>query len=149
MWSTLLCFPADIMGIDFSPKLSFFILSAMMTERPVMPSNLIGFLAHNNVDPLCDGDSCVIMGSRGRMKRYAKRGNLSPITIQAADFASIADGIERGGAYSFDEQAFRRFLPLAQKVGFPIEDQDFTIPPPPGVAPDTIHLVRIQFFGWP
>ena len=112
-----------------------------------MPRDAIGYLAHNNVAPLCDGDSCVIIGSRGRMKRHAERSGLSPVTIQAADFASIADGLRRGGAYSFDEQAFRRFFPLAQVAGFPIADQDFSIAPPPGVLPDALHLVRIQFFG--
>ena len=73
-----------------------------------MSRTLIGFLAHDSVNPLCDGDSCVIMGARGRMKRHAKRSSLSAVNVQAADFASIADGLQRGAAYSFDEQAFRR-----------------------------------------
>lgn len=109
-----------------------------------MPRSLVGYLAHNDVNPLCDGDSCVILGSRGRMKRHVKRSSLSPIRIQEADFESIADGLRSGGAYSFDEQAFRQFFPLAQAAGFPICDQDFSIAPPPGVAPDGLHLVRIQ-----
>ena len=37
------------------------------------------------MDPLCAGDSCVIIGSRARMKRYAQRSGLSPVTIQAAE----------------------------------------------------------------
>lgn len=47
----------------------------------MMPRDLIGYLAHNNVDPLCEGDSCLIIGSRGRMKRHAERSGLSPVMI--------------------------------------------------------------------
>ena len=114
-----------------------------MSGGIVMPRNLIGYLAHNNVDPLCDGDSCVIIGSRGRMKRVARQmtANAS-IVIQAADFASIADGLRQGGAYSFDEKAYGRFLTPAQDAGFPLEEEDFSAPGPGGT-----HFVRVQCFG--
>jgi hypothetical protein len=108
-----------------------------------MPRNLIGYLAHNNGDPLCDGDSCVIIGSRGRMKRVARQMTGEPaMVIQAADFASIADGLRQGGAYSFDEKSYRRFLGPAQAAGFPLEEEDFSDARPGGT-----HFVRVQCFG--
>ena len=48
-------------------------------------------------------------------------------------------GMRLGGAYSFDDEAYNRFYPLARIAGLDIGPKDF---PDPGAT--GIHFVRIQ-----
>ncbi len=54
----------------------------------------------------------------------------------------IMTGLRRGAAYCFDEQAYNRFLPLAQMEGLSLGPEDFSDPGPHGV-----HLLRVQWLA--
>jgi hypothetical protein len=104
---------------------------------------LIGYLAHNGVHILCDGDGCIIAGSRAKLYDIMHRSGpaaSSMNTIQAARFSEILDGMQRGGAYCFDEEAYGRFLTPGRRIGMPLTDEDFSDPGPLGM-----HFVRVQW----
>lgn len=105
---------------------------------------LIGYLVHDGVRTLCDGDGCIIAGSRAKIcqirDRFGPRLSAMQI-IQPAPFSDIREGMQRGGAYCFDEEAYGRFLGPAQRCGIPVTEQDFSDPGPLGM-----HFVRVQWF---
>lgn len=104
---------------------------------------VIGYLAYvTKAEPICEGDSCIIAGSREKMKQYVQRTNPlygDKVTISKARFGDIKRAMELGAAYSFDEEAYNRFYPLARKAGMGVGPEDFT-----GETPTGMHFVRIQ-----
>lgn len=94
-------------------------------------SKVIGYFAyHLPAEVVCDGDACVIAGSEESMRDYIKSVSsvsLKRNTIKKTRFGEIIDGIKRGGAYAFDEQSYNRFFPLANKVGFNLKVEDFSM----------------------
>jgi hypothetical protein len=122
---------------------------AQRQARPADPPRapeanpLIGYLVHNGVMPLCDGDACLITGSRRAIQQIVDRQSprFSDMTIiQAAPFSDILRGMQRGGAYCFDEAAYGRFLEPARRIGMPLSEEDFSDPGPLGM-----HFVRVQW----
>ena len=104
---------------------------------------LIGYLARNGPYCLCDGDGCIIAGSRAKLYDIIHRSGPAAArmnTIQAARFSEILAGMQRGGAYCFDEQAYGRFLEPGRQIGMPLTDEDFSDPGPLGM-----HFVRVQW----
>lgn len=105
---------------------------------------VIGSFASTGPNVLCDGDACVIAGSQEALRRIimrrVTRGALA-LTIKKTRFGEIMTGLRLGAAYCFDEQAYNRFLPLAQREGFNLGPEDFSDPGPYGV-----HLLRVQWF---
>jgi hypothetical protein len=93
-------------------------------------SIIIGyFAATNRGDVVCDGPACMIAGSYKAMKEYLARSRSKPpgkVTIIKTRFGEILSGMSMGGAYSFDEEAYGRFLPLSREEGMGFEDLDFT-----------------------
>ena len=87
---------------------------------------------------LCDGDACIIAGSRAAIEKMAERvpGRWE---VRSTSFNEIWSGLQMRSAYAFDEAAYRVFLPLAQQRGLPLGEEDFSDPGPTG-----IHLVRVQ-----
>ena len=68
------------------------------------------------------------------MKEYLARSRGRPpgkVRIMKTRFDEILRGMRMGGAYSFDEESYGRFLPLARGEGMGFEDVDFT-PDRPG-----------------
>jgi len=53
-------------------------------------------------------------------------GSPKATTIKKIRFGEIVQGINKGAPYSFDEQSYNRFYPLANKVGFSLKEEDFT-----------------------
>ena len=105
---------------------------------------LIGYLVHDGLRTLCDGDGCVIAGSRAKIRQVRDRFGAcfsAMQIIQPAPFSDIWDGMQRGGAYCFDEEAYGRFLGPARRCGIPVTEQDFSEPGPLGM-----HFVRVQLF---
>jgi len=117
--------------------------SAQQPPRAGSQSNpLIGYLAHDGFDVLCDGDGCIIAGSRDKLQEILRRSGPAGTrmdTIQAARFSEILAGMRLGGAYCLDEEAYGRFLAPGRRVGLALTDEDFSDPGPLG-----IHLVRLQ-----
>jgi hypothetical protein len=96
---------------------------------------IIGYFgATKRGDVVCDGPACIIAGSYKTMKEYLARSMVKPpgkVKIIKTRFGEIVSGMRRGGAYSFDEESYGRFLTLAREEGMGFEDVDFT-PDRPG-----------------
>ncbi|MFQ5630217.1 MAG: hypothetical protein ACE5I1_15720 [bacterium] len=109
---------------------------------------VIGYFAYKSKSEIvCDGDSCVIAGSEKKIRDYISTiegAKATTHTIKKTRFGEILTGMKAGAPYSFDEEAFNRFYPLAQKEGLEIGPQDFSRKPPKGTPPSAFHFVRVQ-----
>ena len=104
---------------------------------------MLGWFAFVGPNVLCDGDACVIAGSPEAMRRIMARRavrDAASFTIKQTRFGEIMTGLRLGAAYSFDEEAYNRFFPLAQMEGLSLGPEDFSDPGPHGV-----HLFRVQW----
>ena len=115
--------------------------SASSASDPV-----IGYVAHDGRQAVCDGDACIVAGSRDKMARIVAQ--LGPHwsgrqILETAKFRHIVQCLQLGAAYCFDEEAYGRFLGPARRIGMPLEEEDFSDPGPRG-----LHLVRVQQFGY-
>lgn len=96
----------------------------------------------------CDGDACIIAGTEELMYSYIKAmilGNKEKDVVKKTKFGEIISGLERGGAYAFDKEAYVRFFSLAEKDGLndlPEPNSFFSESSPTG-----LHFIRIQFNG--
>lgn len=109
---------------------------------------LIGYIAQaSRYELLCDGDACVVIGAKPKLKAYlasnapTKDGGYA---IKKAWLDDILVGLGMGGAYAFDEEAYKLFYPLAQRAGLTVGPEDFSVPPPAGLTKAAIHWVRVQ-----
>ena len=117
---------------------------------------LIGYIAQaSQYNVLCDGDACVVIGSKFKLKAHLTNNVLPkkhPDDVSSdADYVlkkawsdDILTGLRMGAAYAFDEEAYHLFYPLAQRAGLALGPEDFSAPPPPGLSHTPIHLVRVQ-----
>ncbi len=94
-------------------------------------SKVIGHFAFSSpMGVVCDGDACVISGSEEAMRHYIKSAlteSSKGVTIKKTRFGEIIQGMEKGAPYAFDEQSYNRFYPLANKTGFNLKEEDFTV----------------------
>ena len=94
-------------------------------------SKVIGHFAFSSpMGVICDGDACVISGSIEAMHNYIEStltDSSKGVMIKKTRFSEIIQGMEKGAAYAFDEQSYNRFYPLANKTGFNLKKEDFTI----------------------
>lgn len=101
-----------------------------------MDSKVIGYFARvSPTEIVCDGDACVISGSEQEMINYLKDISVdapSQVTIRKTRFIEIIQGMKLGAPYAFDEESYIRFLPLANRVGFNLKEEDFSTPPEEG-----------------
>ena len=90
---------------------------------------VIGYIAYaTKLQLICEGDSCIVAGSRKKMVSYldiARPGASKIVAIAKARFGDIERAIELGAAYSFDREAYERFQPLARKSGIDVGPADF------------------------
>jgi hypothetical protein len=107
---------------------------------------VIGYFSYSETGVFCDGDACVIAGTKKWMSTYIKQmlphHNEEKI-IKKTRFCEIISGLERGGAYAFDRAAYIQFFSLAQKQGLrdlPAPRQFFLEQSPTG-----LHFIRIHF----
>jgi hypothetical protein len=103
---------------------------------------LVGYVARQGSNVVCDGDACIVAGSQAAMLSILQHHRRDPAQymIEKAAASQILQVIELGGAYAFDEEAYARFLAPAQSAGLPLGEEDFSDPGPSG-----IHLVRIGY----
>jgi hypothetical protein len=74
------------------------------------------------------GDACVISGSVRAMKAFLKEidpDEQKRHTVKKTRFGEILRGLKLGAAYGFDEEAYKKFYPLARKEGLPVEEGNF------------------------
>ena len=92
-------------------------------------SKVIGYFAYaSRVEVVCTGDACVVAGSEAAMRAFLTELNPTGAgshTIRKTRFAEILSGMRLGGSYAFDEEAYSRFLPLAQEAELPAAEADF------------------------
>ena len=89
---------------------------------------VIGYLAvHRSQGFLCDGEACIIAGSESTMRSYIEflSEQSNKFQVKEVLFDGILKGMSVEGLYAFDEKAYGRFLPLANKNGFNLTKQDF------------------------
>jgi len=95
-------------------------------------TKIIGYFAFRTpAEVICDGDACVVSGSEESMRDYLE--SISPeaskeMTIKKTRFGEIIKGMKMGAPYAFDEQSYNRFYPLANKTGFSLKEEDFSVP---------------------
>lgn len=90
---------------------------------------VIGYFAvHPPLDVLCDGDACIIAGSQSALNRYIQSMSNGGAEFQKRKtrLSEILDGLNRGGAYAFDQESYRVFYPLANKHGYELKNEIFT-----------------------
>ncbi|MBI5555349.1 MAG: hypothetical protein HY920_05810 [Elusimicrobia bacterium] len=85
---------------------------------------VIGYFAYTSrMDVFCDGEACVIAGSKQAIKEYIAH-NSSPqdssYITKKTRFGEIMRGVNFGAAYCFNQEVYNRFYPLAQKTDFPL-----------------------------
>ncbi len=96
----------------------------------IRDTKVIGFFAYASPsEVVCtDGAACVITGSQKSMEAYLKEldpQNIRKHTIKKTRFGEILQGMQLGAAYAFDEDAYKRFYPLAREVGLDVQPADF------------------------
>jgi hypothetical protein len=103
---------------------------------------IIGYVSRHGMNMACDGDACIVAGTREAMLAILQYHRRDPAQylIEPARGSQILQVLTLGGAYAFDQEAYGRFLPEAQQAGLPLVEEDFSDPGPTG-----IHLVRVGF----
>lgn len=93
-------------------------------------SKVIGYFAFSSPTAvICEGDACVISGSEEKMRDYIASATVRSSekhTIKKTRFGEIIKGMEMGAPYAFDEESYNRFLPLANKIGFNLKEENFS-----------------------
>ncbi|MFH1282640.1 MAG: hypothetical protein ABII27_03140 [bacterium] len=109
----------------------------------MLESKVIGYFSYfSKTLVFCDGDACIIAGSEQKMREYISKMNSQEVpeyTIKKTRFGEIMAGVNLGAAYCFDEEAYNRFYPLAQKQGLDIDPEPFL-----KKTPTDLHFVRVQ-----
>lgn len=83
-------------------------------------SKVIGYIAQRTgtVNLVCEGDSAVVAGSEKIMREYIKSMESetahSSYEIKKARYGHILKCLKLGASYSFDEESYNRFYPLAK-----------------------------------
>ena len=91
-------------------------------------TKVLGFIAvvPGSINVLCDGDSCIVMGSEKSMKQYIEMSaTTNPgigYRITKARYGHVLKAMKMGGVYSFDRESFSRFCPLAREDGIDVVD---------------------------
>lgn len=112
---------------------------------------VIGYFSYTNSGEVtCDGDTCVIAGSEELMKTYISRkscGDNKDI-IKKTRFGEIINGMNKGVAYAFDDEAFARFLSIAKLNKLRGLPEDCSVPSGQEHPQEGIHFIRIQLTGF-
>lgn len=109
---------------------------------------LIGYIAALQLNVLCDGDACIVIGSKFKFRSHLANNPQTRdrgYVLKKAWFDHILTGLQYGAPYAFDEEAYRLFQPLAQRAGMHLQPEDFSTPPPQDTPQPPIHLVRVQW----
>jgi len=110
----------------------------------------IGYIAALNLDVLCDGDACIVMGSKFKFRSHLTDNPQTcdkGYALKKAWFDDILLGIQYGAPYAFDVEAYRLFHPLALRAGLILPPPDFNLAPPTVLPQPALHLLRVQWFS--
>lgn len=110
-------------------------------------SKVIGYFAYvSPTEVVCTGKACVISGSNKGMSDYIAEIDPSGRqrrTIKKTRFGEILRGLQLGAAYAFDEESYKRFLPLARQEGLPVAEADFKKQKSKGLRFFTVQLKNL------
>ena len=113
-------------------------------------TKVLGYVAVRvgTINVLCDGDSCIVVGAEKKMNEYIKTLSVdrnAKYQISKARYGHVLKVMKLGGVYSFDQESYSRFYPLASEDG--IELVDFT--PDNQERPDgrAISLMRVHWIS--
>jgi hypothetical protein len=117
---------------------------------------VIGYFSYTNSGEVtCDGDACVIAGSEELMKTYINKksgggsnSDNNKDIIKKTRFGEIINGMNKGGAYAFDKEAFARFLPIAKLNKLHGLPDDCSVPSGQEQPQDGMYFIRIQLTGF-
>ena len=117
---------------------------------------VIGYFAYKSgtVNVICDGESCLIAASEGKMADYIStlsESNPKSCTIRKTRFGEIFEGMKRGGAYAFDKESYGRFAEVLAKQGGIVSEIKLDMVPPSDKAIELIHIkwIDLQFKSEP
>jgi hypothetical protein len=106
-------------------------------------TKVVGYFAYaSSSEVFCDGGACIIAGSDADLRRYLSAlavDDRSKYTLKKTRFSEVIRGIRLGAAYAFDETAYNRFYPIADKEGLNLGPENFSVPSLTGR-----HFVRVQ-----
>jgi len=93
-------------------------------------TKVIGYFSYKSqTEVTCEGDACIISGSENAMLDYllsiSKEAHDTSI-IKKTRFGEIIQGLKRGAPYAFDEESYKRFYPLANRIGYNLNEEEFT-----------------------
>lgn len=107
---------------------------------------VIGYFSYSETGHVfCDGDACIIAGREALLDLYLKAmipDNKGKNIIKKTRLGEIISGLERGGAYAFDKEAYHKFFSFAERCGLgdlPEPNSFFAESSPTG-----LHFIRIQ-----
>jgi hypothetical protein len=78
---------------------------------------IVGYFSYTDTGQVfCDGDACIIAGSRAKMQSYLEQmpNGDSRDLIKKTRFGEVIEGLRQGGAYAFDEKAYAIFSECAK-----------------------------------
>ena len=110
---------------------------------------MVGYFAHSKKGyAFCDGDACIISGTEALMHSYIMAmlcNDKDKNIIKKTTFGEIIGGLERGGAYAFDKEAYLKFFSLAKRYGLnDLPEPNFFFLER---SPTGLHFIRIQLDG--
>ena len=86
---------------------------------------VIGYVAFNRekTDVICDGDACIVAGSKRKMKEYIQHYSTVKDTgiIKKAYFGDIKNVLSLGGAYLLDEESYNLLIKLSNESGLNLQ----------------------------
>jgi hypothetical protein len=108
---------------------------------------VVGYFSYSDGgNVFCDGDACIIAGTEELMYSYIKliiSDHKKQDIVKKTRFGEVIGGLELGGAYAFDKEAYSRFFYLGEQCG--ISD----LPEPSSFflesSPKGLHFIKIQF----
>jgi hypothetical protein len=113
-------------------------------------TKVLGYVAvkPGTINVLCDGDACIVAGSEKKMNEYIKTLSVdrnAKYQISKARYGHVLKAMKLGGVYSFDQESYSRFYPLACEDG--IELVDFTPDNQERPNGTAISLMRVQWIS--
>jgi len=91
---------------------------------------VIGFFASDAAHLLLDQDACIVTATLAPLEKLLREqthldslGQPLDMRIRKIRFGAIMQGLDGGGAYAFDQDAYAVFYPLANQYGYALEAQ--------------------------
>ena len=109
-------------------------------------TKVLGYVAvkPGTINVLCDGDSCIVAGSEKKMNEYIKTLSVdrnAKYQISKARYGHVLKAMKLGGVYSFDQESYSRFYPLACDMGILSPFIPFVDQPQPFQGQKLVHFL--------